>query len=151
MKNYNLIIFDVSGTLCGHFGKLYDGIPELIEEIHASGKKIALATNLSRGGLLEFVEMHGLKNKLVSYVSATETAFKPSPEMLELVLLESDEEKENALMVGDTASDVHMAKAAGVDTCAVNWADGNWSHELLSANPEYKAETLKELKKNINL
>ena len=148
MRRYDLIIFDVSGTLCGNFGKLYDGVQNLIEEIYAADYKIALATNLSRSGLDAFVMEHKLHKYIVSHISASETSFKPHPEMLELILLETDMTKKQALMVGDTASDIYMAKAANVDSCAVNWS-GTWSPELLQAHPTYRAESFEQLKKVI--
>ena len=150
MRKYDLIIFDVSGTLCGDFRRLYDGVQNLIEEIYAADYKIALATNLSRSGLDVFVMEHALGKYLVSHISATETSFKPHPEMLELVLLETDVDKSKALMVGDTASDIYMAHNAHVDSCAVNW-DGAWSPELLRANPTYQVQSLLDLKRILEI
>lgn len=144
-KNYNLIVFDVSGTLSPNFDVLYDGVKGLIENLHSSGKKIALATNLSRRGLNDFVDYHRLAPYLSSHISATESAFKPNPDMLEIILIETDVQKSETLMVGDTAQDIYMAQQLGIDTCAVQFEGTPFSSEILALNPTYAVTCMKEL------
>lgn len=146
IKDYDLIVFDVSGTLSPDFNTLYDGMLDVLKGLNAQGKKIALATNLSRSGLVRFVEEHVLEPYLSSYISATESAFKPNPDMLEIILIESDTVKEKTLLIGDTAQDVYMAQSIGVDSCAVKWDEGKWSSEILALNPTYTVSCMDDLK-----
>ncbi|MFT7143974.1 MAG: phosphoglycolate phosphatase [Alphaproteobacteria bacterium] len=141
-----LIVFDVSGTLHDDapFSPMYDGMKELIVQLHSSGVLVALATNLSRAGINRFISSNGLAEYLAADITLSEAAPKPNPEMLETVILSAGADKENTLMVGDSGGDIYMAKQAKVKSCAVKW-QGEWRSSVLMENPEYKVETLDEL------
>ena len=143
-KKYKLIIFDVSGTLADGYGRLYPNVKESLEAIHKNGMQIALATNLSQRGLEEFVAEYNFQGLVVNYKSAQSTAYKPSPVMLDEIMLEEGIEVTECLMVGDTSGDIHMAHNAKMHSCLIGW-NGNFSVDALSANPHEKVESLDEL------
>lgn len=141
-----LIVFDVSGTLQDDkpFSPMYDGMKNIIKCLHEEKVLVALATNLSRSGINRFIASNDLAQYLASDITLSEAAPKPNPEMLETVILSSGAEKQDALMVGDSVGDIHMANLAKVKACAVNW-QGDWYVPVLEENPEYKVENLAEL------
>jgi len=143
---YKLVIFDVSGTLDNGAGQLYDGIQELLRDLHAAGVKIALATQLARSGLNDFIARENLQGILTATVCAGEANYKPHPEMIDLLLIETGVEPADALMVGDSSGDILMAKAAKISSCAVSW-DGNWYADVLQCEPDFRIEDLESLRK----
>lgn len=46
---------------------------------------------------------------------------KPAPDMVKKILLETQTQSCQALLVGDTVYDIQMGKNAGVKTCAVTY------------------------------
>lgn len=69
---------------------------------------------------------------------------KPSPDMVELILRETNTPKEDTLVVGDTVFDIIMGKNAGVKTCGVTY--GNHPREkLLTSNPDWLVDDFSQL------
>lgn len=141
-----LIVFDVSGTL--HEDRMgapmFDGLKNIFKSLKENDVQIALATNLSRSGLNHFIENNKISTYLDAHVSASETAPKPNPEMLDECILQTGEKREGTLMVGDASSDIYMAHQLGVFACAVAWG-GVWHSSVLNEKPEYKVENLTQL------
>jgi len=142
---YKLVIFDVSGTLDDGAGHLYDGIKTLLQDLHTSGVMIALATQLGRSGLNDFIARENLQDILTASVCAGEANYKPDPEMIDLLLIETGVEATSAIMVGDSSGDILMAKAAKISSCAVSW-DGNWYADVLQCEPDFRIEDLESLR-----
>lgn len=143
--SWQLIIFDVSGTLLDGLdaGELYPGALEFVQAAHRKGIDLALASNLGRGSLQKFVHNYGLTPYVQVAVSADDAAFKPAPDMIELVLSLTGYTADAALMVGDSASDMQAARAARVTTCAALW--GGEDPRLAAVSPRYKVKNFNEL------
>tara|TARA_R110000868_G_scaffold190862_1_gene434734 strand:- start:38653 stop:39126 length:474 start_codon:yes stop_codon:yes gene_type:complete len=141
-----LVVLDVSGTLHDDrpFAPMYDGMKDVIIKLKNEGVLVALATNLSRAGVNRFITSNGLTQYLDADITLSEAAPKPNPEMLETVILQVGGDKENTLMIGDSAGDICMANLAKVKACAVNW-QGVWCDSVIQENPEYKVENIQEL------
>lgn len=102
-------LFEVSAKMA-----LIGGVEALIHWLHASGMHLAIATNKSAQGLARALRISGLEPYIHTSRSASEAPAKPCPQMLEEIMAVCDVTAEQTLMVGDSASDMEMAKALGV-------------------------------------
>ena len=98
---------------------LFDGISELIAELHQAGFQLAVATGKSRVGLDRALLHSGLGGYFSATRSADECFSKPHPQMLEELMGELSVASERTLMIGDTTHDLQMAINANVDGLAV--------------------------------
>jgi phosphoglycolate phosphatase len=98
---------------------LFAGVPELIENLRASGFQLAVATGKNRRGLARAFASSGLGPRFTASRCADECFSKPHPQMLEELMAECAAPTERTLMIGDTTHDVQMATNAGVDALAV--------------------------------
>ena len=145
--SYKLIDWDVSGTLHDEWGNsgLYQGAKELITYLFQQGIEQAIATNLGRYSTNKFVEINGLSQYITNIKTADDGAFKPAPEMLQSILLETGHDACDTLMIGDSIADIEMARRLNIDSCAACWGEGV-KERLISQNPTYLANSFKELK-----
>lgn len=97
-----------------HELSLFPGAYEMIEELAAAGRMLAVATGKSRPGLDRALERSGLGSFFDSTRCADECFSKPHPAMLEEIMAELGVVQERTLMVGDTTHDLQMARNAGV-------------------------------------
>lgn len=99
----------------------YEGIPELLGELKASGMKLALLSNKADfavqslcahyfGGLFDLAlgEREGIRRK-------------PAPDAVNEVLGHFGIDRSSAVYVGDSEVDVETAKNAAIDCIAVDW------------------------------
>lgn len=100
---------------------LFPGVAEALEAFRAAGYRLAVATGKGRHGLQRVLQGHGWLNYFDTTRCADETASKPDPLMLEEILAHCRVEARQALMVGDSAFDLQMARRAGVDSVAVGY------------------------------
>ena len=98
---------------------LFPGAYEMVQELAATGRLLAVATGKSRQGLNRALAHSGLEMFFNSTRCADECFSKPHPEMLEQLMDELGVTRERTLMVGDTTHDLQMAVNAGVDGLAV--------------------------------
>ena len=100
---------------------LVAGVEELIRWLHVSGVYIAIATNKSAQGLARVLRLSGLESFIHITRSATEAPAKPCPRMLEEIMDAFAISAQKTLMVGDSASDMEMAKALKVDAVGMDF------------------------------
>ncbi len=100
---------------------LYDGIAELLDDLHAGGWSLAVATGKSDRGLAACLATHGISDLFVSLQTADRHPSKPHPAMLEAALLEAGAAHAQAVMIGDTTFDMMMARSIGVAAIGVGW------------------------------
>jgi phosphoglycolate phosphatase len=93
---------------------LFPGVETALQQLDASGYRLAIATGKSRRGLDRELNETGLARLFGVSRCADECASKPDPQMLEEILWETGIAPERALMVGDTEYDISMAKAARI-------------------------------------
>ena len=119
---------------------LYDGIRELLADLHGRGWKLGVATGKSDRGLAACLTMHGVFDLFVTLQTADRHPSKPHPSMIELAMAEAGATPAGTVMIGDTTYDIEMARTAGCRAIGVAWgyhAPG----ELLAAGAEAVAET----------
>jgi phosphoglycolate phosphatase len=98
---------------------LFDGARELLEALHGTGHRLAVATGKTRKGLDRALEFHRIEHLFDATRCADEGRPKPHPDMLAHLLDVLRVPAERTLMVGDTTHDLTMAAAAGVPAVAM--------------------------------
>lgn len=123
---------------------LYDGMAELLHRLHDAGWTLAVATGKSDRGLEACLAGHGLTGLFTSLQTADRHPSKPHPAMLEAALFEAGAMPSQAVMIGDTTFDIHMAKAARVRGVGVAWGYHS-PEELSQAGAEAVARQMADL------
>jgi phosphoglycolate phosphatase len=98
---------------------LFDGVPEMLEELAAAGFLLAVATGKSRAGLARALGQLGIAHWFVATRCADEGLPKPNPDMLLHLMDRVGIEAGATLMIGDTTHDVALAQNAGASSVAV--------------------------------
>lgn len=123
---------------------LYDGIRELLGDLHTGGWRLGVATGKSDRGLTGCLTGHALIDLFVTLQTADRHPSKPHPSMLEAAMAEAGARPGATAMIGDTAYDIEMARAAGCRAIGVAWGY-HAPDELLAAGAEAVARTAAEL------
>jgi phosphoglycolate phosphatase len=124
---------------------LYDGIAALLGDLDENGWLLGVATGKSDRGLERCLDHHGIKGMFVSLQTADRHPSKPHPSMIHQALADSGVEAAQAFMIGDTAYDILMGRAAGCRTIGVGWGYHPLD-ELREAGADAVVETMDELK-----
>ena len=123
---------------------LFDGVPELIADLKASGYLLAVATGKSRSGLNRSLLHSGLGRFFSATRCGDECFSKPHPQMLVELMDEFAALPERTLMIGDTTHDLQMAINAGVAGLAVAYG-AHSAQELDALNPLARLGNVDEL------
>lgn len=123
---------------------LFDGIGDLLNDLHRSGWLLGVATGKSDFGLKHCLAAHGLTDLFTTLQTADRHPSKPHPSMLEEAMADALAAPEAAVMIGDTSFDIEMACAAGVRALGVAWGYHE-AQELLDAGAEAVAKTPAQL------
>ncbi|MEP1420207.1 MAG: HAD-IA family hydrolase [Erythrobacter sp.] len=124
---------------------LYDGIAELLRDLHAGGWNLAVATGKSDRGLTACLAGHGLTDLFISLQTADRHPSKPHPAMLEAALFEAGAQASDAVMIGDTSFDMQMAKAANVRAIGVAWGY-HTPDDLTATGADFVAQAMDDLR-----
>lgn len=123
---------------------VYDGVPELVKELKASGRKCLVATGKPTKFTVDILEQHGL-GSLFDDVLGSEFDGTRSQKWEVISELLKRHGADGAVMVGDRDNDVNGARACGIPCIGVSW--GYAEHgELLTAGAVCLANTVDELK-----
>ena len=128
--------------------KLFDGIKELISDLYAQGKTLAIATGKKRKGLQRVLPNSGIETFFITTKTADETAGKPNPLMLEQILVETSTRIEDAVFIGDSIHDIRMANNIGMDSIAVSYGCEK-ADVLVNENPAMLVNSVNELHKTM--
>ena len=124
--------------------ELFDGVSDVIQDLHAHGYYLAVATGKGRHGLDLALKNSGLEPFFHITRCADETCSKPDPLMLDEILTDLDLESCKAIMVGDTSYDMDMAKNINMDSIAVTYGMHDKKH-LENSNPTYFIDAIDQL------
>ncbi len=110
----------------------YEGMSELMARLKDNGIKIAVVTNKSEPAAVRLCDTKfpGLIDVVKGHRDGI--AHKPDPCLVNEVLAELDEVRDDAVFVGDSEVDIATASNAGMDCISVTW--GYKSREHLLAN-----------------
>ncbi|MHA6723953.1 YhjD/YihY/BrkB family envelope integrity protein [Sphingomonas sp. RS2018] len=100
--------------------KPFPGARQLIERVHADGKKIALASSASRDEVEHYIGLLGIAHLIDATTSIDDVEHtKPAPDIFAAALKKLGVPARAAVAVGDTPYDVQSAGGAGIATIAV--------------------------------
>jgi len=99
--------------------QLFPNARELLAQLRARGRKLAIATGKTRAGLTRALDSLGLAAQFDASRCADETEPKPHPRMLLELAEMLRTQPARMMMVGDTTHDLQMAEAAGTAAVAV--------------------------------
>lgn len=100
---------------------LYDGILELLDQLEQDGWLLAVATGKSMRGLRHCLDRHGLQARFVSLQTADAHPSKPNPSMTLQAIADAGADPASSVVIGDTAWDMGMARAAGAAAIGAGW------------------------------
>lgn len=115
LEQEHLAMLDIYANHLTDFTELMPATVETLEALHEDGVKLAVATNKPQRAAEAVLDHFGLFPYLGSVVGGDAgVAKKPAPDILLAALERLGVEPWNALMVGDSISDVSSARAAGI-------------------------------------
>ena len=104
------------------YTKPFSGIPALITELHRKGIKLAVASNKFQEGTEHLIKEFFPDIPFVAILgNRPNHPLKPAPEVVDEVLCMTGLSKEDAVMVGDSDTDMETAANSGIKAIAVGW------------------------------
>ena len=98
---------------------LFPGALAMLDRLQQAGYLLAIATGKGRQGLDQVLQDTGLTAYFQATRCADECHSKPHPQMVQEIITDLDTPMAQALMIGDTTYDMHMAQNAQVDAAGV--------------------------------
>jgi phosphoglycolate phosphatase len=126
--------------------RVYDGIPEALEQIRTNGKqrKLAVLSNKPVNPSRDIVEALGMGDFFMCvYGGNSFETKKPDPLGVATLLKETNTDQSHAMIIGDSSVDVLTGRNAGIATCGVTY--GFAPHTLCEAPPDVVVESPQEL------
>jgi phosphoglycolate phosphatase len=100
----------------------FPGVEAALDELERSGCRLAVCTNKLEWLSLRLLDALGLKDRFAAICGAdTFGVAKPDPAILHGTVARAGGRAEEAMMVGDSATDVLVARAAGMPVIAVDF------------------------------
>lgn len=100
---------------------LFPGTLAALDRLEEDRVLLGIATGKSRRGLEETLAIHGLAARFATLQTADRARGKPHPEMVRRAAEETGVEAAAIAVIGDTAYDIGMARAAGARAIGVAW------------------------------
>lgn len=123
--------------------KVYDGIHDLLQDLHARGQKLAIVTKSPDMVAKAFIRAHGWPiDIVVGYHQVRQR--KPHPEGLLLAMKQAGARPGETFHIGDQAQDTEASRAAGVVAIGSAWGIDDVS-ELAASNPDQLFRIVPEL------
>jgi phosphoglycolate phosphatase len=105
-------------------GRIYDGVTEMLD---ACAQPLAVVTNKPSALAHRVLQAAGLRSRFACVLGADAPALrKPAPALLLDAAMQLGVGPASLLMVGDSANDLHCARAAGCRAAWVSWGYGAW-------------------------
>ncbi len=102
--------------------KPYEGVEAVLDTLAAEGFGLAVCTNKLEWLSVRLLERVGLAHRFAVICGQDTFAVrKPDPDMLRLTVARAGGRAERAVMVGDSVTDIGMARAAGIPVVAVDY------------------------------
>jgi phosphoglycolate phosphatase len=100
----------------------FPGLEAALDELTGHGLSLIVCTNKLEWLSVRLLDALGLSSRFVAICGADTFGLKkPDPEFLRRTLARAGAGAERAVMVGDSANDVDMARAAGIPVIAVDF------------------------------
>jgi phosphoglycolate phosphatase len=123
LQEYERLLESIQACLLTRHAEvcLMPGAKEIINALHKKGVLLAIATNKGQQGLLRALQATELDSFFKVTRSAGNLPPKPCTQMLEEIFEECNVKPEEALMVGDSLSDIEMAKNMQTDVVGMDF------------------------------
>lgn len=105
-----------------HFGGVYPGVVDVLNELRARGMKMGIVTGKSRNSYEVGLATADLGQFDVLVMDDDVEEPKPHPEGILAALGALDVQGQNAVYVGDSITDIEAAHAAGTSAAAALWS-----------------------------
>ena len=130
--------------------KVYEGVVDMLEAIHAEGKKIVLATSKPEEFAVRILQHFGLKKyfNVVAGASMDSSRSKKGDVIAYAISLCDDFDKDKSIMIGDREHDILGAKENGLKSLGVLYGYGS-EEELKKAGADYIVSTPADILKLI--
>ena len=128
---------------------LYVGAAECLDRLRREGWLIAMATGKSRRGVDTVLRKHGWGDLFDSTHCADDGPGKPHPAMLFEAMKALGCRPDQTIMIGDTAHDMRMAKAAGVYAQGVSWGF-HTAEEVMAGGADHVAHDFDGLNQQLS-
>ncbi len=126
--------------------KVYDGIPQLLQELREKGLKIVVLSNKDDRNVVPMIKHYFGDLVDISRGVRTDTDRKPNPEVTLSILEDLGLSVDEALFIGDGTADLEVSAACGMDFIPVGY--GYFPVEKLKQDsgkdPVMSVESLKE-------
>ena len=100
----------------------YPGMQELLRDLHAAGVRMAVASNKFQSGTELLIHEFFPEIPFVAILGNREGyPLKPDPEIVGEVLRAAGMPREQAILVGDSGTDMKTAENGGIAAIAVGW------------------------------
>lgn len=101
---------------------LYDGVPDALDRLEADGHRFAVCTNKVEDHSVKLLQALGVADRFAAICGRDSFAFcKPDPRHLTATIAKAGGDLANAVMVGDSRTDIDTARAAGLPVVAVTF------------------------------
>jgi phosphoglycolate phosphatase len=105
-----------------HEAPLYPGVQSTIEQLaQRSDVVLGIATGKSRRGVAAMLAQHGFMSAFSTIQTSDTSPSKPHPGMVLQAMAETGIDASGTVVIGDTAFDIEMARAAGAAAIGVSW------------------------------
>ena len=141
--------FQAQVAVPGYVEPLYAGAAETLDRLRAQGWKIAMATGKSRRGVDTIIRMHGWADLFDSTHCSDDGPGKPHPAMVLEAMKALGAAPEQTIVIGDTAHDMRMAKAAGAYAQGVSWGF-HTAGEVLAGGADHVADDFARLNQRLD-
>ena len=104
------------------YSRPYPGICELLAELDSAGVKMAVVSNKFQEGTDHLIREFFPKIRFAAILgNRPGYPLKPDPAIVEEALARADVPRSEALLIGDSPTDMHTAENGGIDSLAVSW------------------------------
>jgi phosphoglycolate phosphatase len=126
---------------------VYNGIPELLKELKASGKKLLVATSKPEVFAVQILKHFNIYEYFDFAAGATmdDSRTKKADVIQYAINSLNITELDKAIMIGDREHDIIGAKKNGIDSIGVLYGYGD-REELENAGADYIAETVENIR-----
>ena len=128
---------------------LFNGIPELLEQLRNLGIGWGIVTNKASALTLPLVKKIGLGDADCVISGDTAARPKPYPDPLFEAAKQLNIRPEESWFVGDDLRDIQAGKAAGTGTIAAKWGyctnPSSWKADYLAEEPEHILNLVRSL------
>lgn len=136
----------VAKTFYAEHIPVFEGAPELLRELRATGLKLALATSSVSALIEPFLRRHAIDELFDAVITGEMvTHGKPHPDIYLLAAREVGVAPQNCLVVEDALAGLQAGRAAGCRTVAI--PDARWQDiAVFEGKSDFQIQSLKELR-----